>query len=66
MNERFARAAVIARVELAHEADFALGGLRVRRVRRAIVAEGWQGTVEPGVMQVLVALARADGQRGGD
>jgi len=62
MNERIARAALIARVELAREADFMLGGLRVRPVRCAIVGEGWQGTVEPRVMQVLVALARAKGE----
>ncbi|MGH6878568.1 MAG: winged helix-turn-helix domain-containing protein, partial [Rhizomicrobium sp.] len=62
MNERFARAGAIARIELGHEPDFVLGGIEVRPARREIVGEGWHETVEPRVMQVLAALARARGE----
>jgi len=62
MNERFTRAGALARVELGHEPDFALGQIQVRPSRREIACEGWQDTVEPRVMQVLVALARAKGE----
>jgi TolB-like protein/DNA-binding winged helix-turn-helix (wHTH) protein/thioredoxin-like negative regulator of GroEL len=61
MNERFSRAGVIARVDLAHEPDFALGPIRVRPARREISSEAWRETLEPRVMQVLVALERANG-----
>ncbi|MGH6890365.1 MAG: winged helix-turn-helix domain-containing protein [Rhizomicrobium sp.] len=61
MNERFVRAGVIAHVELGHEQDFALGPVQVRPSRREIAGETLQETVEPRVMQVLVALARAKG-----
>lgn len=50
-------------IDLAHTPDFALGGARVRPALRAFVgADGVAQTLEPRVMQVLVALA----QRGGD
>jgi TolB-like protein/DNA-binding winged helix-turn-helix (wHTH) protein/tetratricopeptide (TPR) repeat protein len=61
MNERFARAGVIARVDLAHEPDFALGRVGIQPSRREIIVEGRHETVEPRVMRVLVALARARG-----
>jgi TolB-like protein len=49
-------------VLLAREADFALGGLRVRPSRGEV--ENRRGTerLEPRVMQVLVVLAQADGR----
>jgi TolB-like protein/DNA-binding winged helix-turn-helix (wHTH) protein len=62
MNERFARAGAVALVDLAHEPDFALGRMEVRPGRREIVGEGWQETIDPRVMRVLVALARRTGQ----
>src|SRR5947209_4404210 len=62
MNERFVRAGVIARVELGHEPDFVLAAIEIRPSRREIVGAGLQETVEPRVMQVLVALARAKGE----
>src|SRR5215470_6336179 len=62
MNERFARAAVIARVHLAHELDFKLGKIEVRPARRELVGEGIRETIDPRVMRVLVALARAKGE----
>ena len=46
---------------LAHEPDFALGPLRVRPSLGAVEADGAREHLEPRVMQVLVALVRADG-----
>ena len=49
-------------VVLAHEAPFALGPLRVEPgMRRIVRGDGEEAIVEPLVMQVLVALAKADG-----
>ena len=62
MNERFARAGTVARVDLAHEPDFALGCIEVRPARREIVGDGLQETLEPRVMRVMVALARVKGE----
>jgi TolB-like protein/DNA-binding winged helix-turn-helix (wHTH) protein/tetratricopeptide (TPR) repeat protein len=62
MNNRFARAGAIARVELTHEPDFALGRVEVRPSLREIAGEGWRETIDRRVMQVLVALARANGK----
>lgn len=62
MNERFARAGVIARIELTHEPDFVLGSITVRPSLREIGGPGFLETIDPRVMQVLVALARAEGR----
>lgn len=62
MNDRFARAGAIARVDLAHEPDFALGRIEVRPSLRELAGEDWRETIDPRVMQVLVALARAKGK----
>jgi len=62
MDERFTRAAAIARVDLAHERDFALGPIAIRPSRREMAGEGFREILEPRVMRVLVALARADGE----
>jgi DNA-binding winged helix-turn-helix (wHTH) protein len=62
MNERFARAGALARVDLGHELDFTLGKVQVRPGRREIVGEAWRETIDLRVMQVLVALARAKGE----
>jgi adenylate cyclase len=62
MNERFARAAAIARVDLAHERDFALGRIAIRPSRREMVGESFREILEPRVMRVLVALARVNGE----
>ena len=49
-------------IALAHEPPFALAGLRLLPPTREIVApDGARTVVEPRVMQVLIALARADG-----
>jgi len=62
MNDRLVRAGLIARVDLARAPDFALGDAQVRPARREIAADGSVETVEPRVMRVLVALARANGE----
>ena len=49
-------------VSLAREADFQLGTLLVRPSLREVGAGTRRMTLEPRVMQVLVALARMDGQ----
>jgi TolB-like protein/DNA-binding winged helix-turn-helix (wHTH) protein/tetratricopeptide (TPR) repeat protein len=62
VNDRFARAGSIARVELAHEADFRLGPVEVRPSLRELAGEGWRETIDRRVMQVLVVLARVKGK----
>jgi TolB-like protein/DNA-binding winged helix-turn-helix (wHTH) protein/Flp pilus assembly protein TadD len=49
-------------VDLAREPDFTLGGLQVRPSLRRVMCEGREEAVQPRVMQVLVALARARGE----
>jgi DNA-binding winged helix-turn-helix (wHTH) protein/tetratricopeptide (TPR) repeat protein len=50
------------RIDLAHSAPFRLGGLVVRpQLRQLAHGDGTEEVVEPRVMQVLVALARAEG-----
>lgn len=48
-------------IDLAREPDFELAGLTVRPSLREVVAEARSELLEPRVMQVLVALAQADG-----
>lgn len=49
-------------INLAREPDFSLGGAEVRPSAREIAFDGIHETVEPRVMQVLVALARRPGE----
>lgn len=50
------------RIDLAHEAPFRLGTLEVRPALRQLARDdGSEEVLEPRVMQVLVALARAEG-----
>ena len=51
----------MAPIVLAHEEPFRLGGIEVKPAIRSVSANGKHEIVEPRVMQVLVALARADG-----
>jgi Tol biopolymer transport system component/DNA-binding winged helix-turn-helix (wHTH) protein len=51
-----------AQIDLAHEQDFSLGLLEVHPSLRQAGPAGRQETVEPRVMQVLVALVRAHGK----
>src|SRR5262245_66026103 len=49
-------------MDLAHQADFAIGGLRVRPAVRQIEWNGGSETLEPRIMQVLVVLGRRTGE----
>lgn len=53
--------AVPGKVDLAHEPVFKLGDIIIHPPTRQVVGRDAQQSVEPRVMQVLVALARADG-----
>ncbi|CAA9362759.1 MAG: hypothetical protein AVDCRST_MAG93-7756, partial [uncultured Chloroflexia bacterium] len=53
--------AVAGKVELAHQPAFTLGVLTVEPALRRIVRGHHEQSVEPRVMQVLVALVRANG-----
>src|SRR3954462_12314515 len=48
-------------VDLAREPDFDIGSLRVRPSLRRVLCGGHEEAVQPRVMQVLVALAGAQG-----
>jgi TolB-like protein/Flp pilus assembly protein TadD len=48
-------------MQLAHQAAFSLGALEVRPPTREVVTPGGREVLQPRVMQVLVALANADG-----
>jgi len=61
MNERFAHAAAIARINLAHEPNFMLGQIEVRPSLREVSCDGYRESIDRRVMQVLVALVRAEG-----
>lgn len=61
MNRRPDLPPALATVDLAREEDFAIGGLQVCPSRRQVIAGDRQETVQPRVMQVLVALVRAKG-----
>jgi DNA-binding winged helix-turn-helix (wHTH) protein len=50
------------RIALAREAEFALGRTRVHPATRTIEVDGHSEIIEPRMMQVLVALAGANGQ----
>jgi TolB-like protein len=49
-------------IDLAHEAAFALGAVEVRPAIREVVSGERRETLEPRIMQVLVALARQRGE----
>ncbi len=49
-------------MDLAQEADFSLGGLNVRPSTRQVETAAGAQTLEPRIMQVLVALARRRGE----
>ncbi|HEY4114216.1 MAG TPA: winged helix-turn-helix domain-containing protein [Rhizomicrobium sp.] len=61
MNERPTLLKPVGPASLADEEDFQLGELHVRPSSREIEAEGHQELLEPRVMQVFVALVRANG-----
>ena len=49
----------VQRIDLAGEPEFELGGLEVRPAERVVVSKGERHELQPRVMQVLVALAKA-------
>jgi len=61
MNQRPTLLKPLGPASLAEAEDFALGGLWVRPSLREVEAGGVRETLEPRVMQVLVALVRAGG-----
>ena len=62
MNDALAAIALGRRIDLAREADFIIGGARIRPTACEIIAGGRRIRLQPRVMQVLVALARAGGE----
>lgn len=57
----FAEVVVGERIVLAHAAPFVIGALAVRPATRTVARGGVETVIEPRVMQVLVALAEAQG-----
>lgn len=55
----FERAPALPRIDLAEEAEFDLGGMHVIPAERSVVFNGERRELQPRVMQVLVALAKA-------
>jgi TolB-like protein/DNA-binding winged helix-turn-helix (wHTH) protein len=51
-----------AAINLARKASFQLGHVEVRPATRQVIKDGLGTTIEPRVMQVLVALAEAEGE----
>jgi DNA-binding winged helix-turn-helix (wHTH) protein/Tfp pilus assembly protein PilF len=48
-------------IDLAHEPSFAIGALEIHPPTHEVSRDGLRHVIEPRVMQVLIALARADG-----
>jgi DNA-binding winged helix-turn-helix (wHTH) protein len=61
MSCDFVLPAPIPVIGLAREPDFTLGALRVSPSAREVTFGGWRDSLEPRVMQVLVALNQARG-----
>lgn len=61
MNETAQDVTPVRGIDLAREADFDLGGLRVRPAKCKVDCDGVTQTVQRRVMQVLVALAQSHG-----
>jgi DNA-binding winged helix-turn-helix (wHTH) protein len=52
----------LGQIVLAQEADFALGDLRICPSKREVLADDGRESLQPRIMQVLVALARRRGE----
>ena len=61
-EERHDGLAIPGRIVLAHEPPFAIGAVRVHPATRQIEWGGHRETLEPKIMEVLVALGRSDGR----
>jgi len=53
---------LVARIDLADEPEFEIGGMTVRPAERAVLMNGERRELQPRVMQVLVALAKSRAQ----
>jgi adenylate cyclase len=62
MNEETGRLGTVFPIDLVGEADFVLGASRVSPSRLEVSRAGLHETLEPRIMQVLVALYQADGK----
>ncbi|MGI8841630.1 MAG: winged helix-turn-helix domain-containing protein [Caulobacteraceae bacterium] len=62
MNDAVAAIALGRRIDLTRQADFVIGGVQIRPTACEVVAGGRRIRLQPRVMQVLVALARAGGE----
>ena len=62
MNDAAAAIALGRRIDLTHEGDFVIGDVHVEPTACEVTAGGQRIRVQPRVMQVLIALARAEGQ----
>src|SRR5271170_4974576 len=62
MTAEFHRSDLKSPIDLAQEADFTLGALRVSPSTREVARGSLREMLEPRVMQVLVALFHADGR----
>ncbi|MEO8927179.1 MAG: winged helix-turn-helix domain-containing protein [Caulobacteraceae bacterium] len=62
MNDLSGAPSPAGRIDLAREPDFSLGEARIRPSACEVVVGGRRVRLQPRVMQVLVALARADGE----
>jgi Tol biopolymer transport system component/DNA-binding winged helix-turn-helix (wHTH) protein len=62
MNDAIAAIALGRRIDLTREADFIVGGAEVRPTACEVIFRGSRIKLQPRVMQVLVALARAGGE----
>jgi Tol biopolymer transport system component/DNA-binding winged helix-turn-helix (wHTH) protein len=62
MNDESAAIALGRRIDLTREADFSLGGVEIRPAACEALASGRRVPLEPQVMKLLVALARARGE----
>src|SRR5471030_2010138 len=62
MNDAIAAIALGRRIDLTRESDFVVGDVRIRPTACEVVAGGRRTRLQPRIMQVLVALARAGGE----
>ncbi len=62
MNDALAAIALGRRIDLTREADFMVGGMQVHPTACEVVLGGQRIRLQPRVMQVLIALARAGGE----
>ena len=62
MNDAIAAIELGRRIDITRQPDFTLGDLRVIPTAREVIANGRHIRLQPRVMQVLIALARAGGE----